>query len=103
MKKGRNLIARMENDTMANNTTSTTKLTKAQKFAILAELPDVKNNPMLTEFIDQCGGYDDRQSRPPVHCHRTDQGSCGFARGYECQPYDRSAPPVEGCGHCGTH
>ena len=36
---------------MANNTISTTKLTKAQKYAILAELPDVKNNPMLTEFI----------------------------------------------------
>ena len=36
---------------MNKTTTSTPKMTKAQKFAILAELPDVKNNPMLTEFI----------------------------------------------------
>ena len=36
---------------MANTTTSTSKMTKAQKFAILAELPDVKSNPMLSEFI----------------------------------------------------
>ena len=27
------------------------KMTKAQKFAIIAELPEVKSNPMLTEFI----------------------------------------------------
>lgn len=33
------------------NTTSSPKLTKAQKFAILAELPAVKADPMLSEFI----------------------------------------------------
>lgn len=33
------------------NTTSSSKLTKAQKFAILAELPAVKADPMLSEFI----------------------------------------------------
>ena len=37
-------------DTMEKNT-ATTKLTKAQKFAILAELPEVKSNPTLSEFI----------------------------------------------------
>lgn len=36
---------------MANKTVSTPKLTKAQKFAIIAELPEVKSNPMLSEFI----------------------------------------------------
>ena len=36
---------------MANTTTSTSKMTKAQKFAILAELPEVKSNSMLSEFI----------------------------------------------------
>ena len=35
---------------MATNTTST-KLTKAQKFAIIADLPEVKSNPMLSDFI----------------------------------------------------
>lgn len=33
------------------NTTSSSKLTKAQKFAILADLPAVKADPMLSEFI----------------------------------------------------
>ena len=33
------------------NTTKTTKLTKAQKFALIADLPAVKNDPMLSEFI----------------------------------------------------
>lgn len=33
------------------NTTSSSKLTKAQKFAILADLPEVKSNVMLSEFI----------------------------------------------------
>lgn len=33
------------------NTNSSSKMTKAQKFAILADLPEVKNNPMLAEFI----------------------------------------------------
>ena len=33
------------------NTTTSNKMTKAQKFAILAELPEVKSNPMLSEFI----------------------------------------------------
>ena len=36
-------------DTMANTTTP--KMTKAQKFAIIADLPEVKSNPMLSEFI----------------------------------------------------
>lgn len=36
---------------MANTTSSSSKLTKAQKFAILAELPAVKADPMLSEFI----------------------------------------------------
>ena len=27
------------------------KMTKAQKFAIIADLPEVKSNPMLTEFV----------------------------------------------------
>ena len=40
-------------DTMTNTTSTskTTKLTKAQKFAIIADLPAVKADPMLTEFI----------------------------------------------------
>lgn len=33
------------------NTNSSSKLTKAQKFAILADLPEVKSNVMLSEFI----------------------------------------------------
>lgn len=33
------------------NTNSSSKMTKAQKFAILADLPEVKNNPILSEFI----------------------------------------------------
>jgi hypothetical protein len=33
------------------NTTKTTKLTKAQKFALIANLPAVKADPMLSEFI----------------------------------------------------
>ena len=38
---------------MANTTTpKTTKLTKAQKFAILRAIPAVAENPMLVEFID---------------------------------------------------
>jgi len=41
----------MENDTMAN-TTKTTKLTKAQKFAMLRAIPAVAENPVLVEFID---------------------------------------------------
>ena len=36
---------------MANNTTST-KLTKAQKFAMLRAIPAVADNAMLVEFID---------------------------------------------------
>ena len=36
---------------MANTTSSSARLTKAQKFAILADLPAVKANPMLSEFI----------------------------------------------------
>ena len=36
---------------MANITSSSARLTKAQKFAILAELPAVKADPMLSEFI----------------------------------------------------
>lgn len=36
---------------MANTTSSSARLTKAQKFAILAELPAVKADPMLSEFI----------------------------------------------------
>ena len=36
---------------MANTTTST-KLTKAQKFAMLRAIPAVANNVMLVEFID---------------------------------------------------
>lgn len=33
------------------NTNPSSKLTKAQKFAIIAELSEVKSNPMLSEFI----------------------------------------------------
>ena len=36
---------------MANTTSSSARLTKAQKFTILAELPAVKADPMLSEFI----------------------------------------------------
>ena len=38
-------------DTMATTTSSSAKLTKAQKFAMIADIPEVKNNPMLAEFI----------------------------------------------------
>ena len=34
------------------NTTKTTKLTKAQKFAMLRAIPAVAENPVLVEFID---------------------------------------------------
>ena len=34
---------------MEKNTTP--RITKAQKFAMIAELPEVKSNPMLSEFI----------------------------------------------------
>lgn len=37
---------------MANTTTSTPKLTKAQKFAMLRAIPAVAENEMLVEFID---------------------------------------------------
>lgn len=33
------------------NTNPSSKLTKAQKFAIIAELPAVKSDPMLSEFV----------------------------------------------------
>ena len=38
---------------MATTTSSSAsaKLTKAQKFAMIADIPEVKNNPMLAEFI----------------------------------------------------
>ena len=36
---------------MANTTSSSVRMTKAQKFQILADLPAVKADPMLTEFI----------------------------------------------------
>lgn len=37
---------------MATTTSSSSvKLTKAQKFAMIAEIAEVKNNPMLAEFI----------------------------------------------------
>ena len=36
---------------MANTTSSSVKLTKAQKFQMLADLPAVKADPMLSEFI----------------------------------------------------
>ena len=36
---------------MATTTSSSVKMTKAQKFALIAEIPEVKNNPMLAEFI----------------------------------------------------
>lgn len=35
----------------AITTPSTTKMTKAQKFALIAQIPEVANNPMLAEFI----------------------------------------------------
>ena len=38
-------------DTMATTTSSSAKLTKAQKFAMIADIAEVKNNPMLSEFI----------------------------------------------------
>ena len=46
---GRDLPREMENDTMAN---TTTKMTKAQKFAMLRAIPAVAENPVLVEFID---------------------------------------------------
>ena len=36
---------------MATTTSSSVRMTKAQKFQILADLPAVKADPMLTEFI----------------------------------------------------
>ena len=37
---------------MATTTSSSSvKMTKAQKFALIAEIAEVKNNPMLAEFI----------------------------------------------------
>ena len=36
---------------MATTTSSSVKLTKAQKFAMIADIPEVKNNPILAEFI----------------------------------------------------
>ena len=36
---------------MATTTSSSVKLTKAQKFAMIADIPEVKNNPVLAEFI----------------------------------------------------
>ena len=36
---------------MANTTSSSVRKTKAQKFQILADLPAVKADPMLSEFI----------------------------------------------------
>jgi hypothetical protein len=36
---------------MATTTSSSAKLTKAQKFAMIADIAEVKNNPMLAEFI----------------------------------------------------
>lgn len=37
---------------MANTTTSTPKITKAQKYAMLRAIPAVAENAMLVEFID---------------------------------------------------
>ena len=37
---------------MNNTTTSTPKMTKAQKFALLKSIPAVAENAMLVEFID---------------------------------------------------
>ena len=36
---------------MATTTSSSAKLTKAQKFAMIADIAEVKNNPILAEFI----------------------------------------------------
>ena len=36
---------------MATTTSSSAKLTKAQKFAMIANIAEVKNNPILAEFI----------------------------------------------------
>ena len=36
---------------MANTTSSSVRMTKAQKFQILADLPAIKADPMLSEFI----------------------------------------------------
>ena len=36
---------------MATTTSSSAKLTKAQKFAMIADIPEVANNPVLAEFI----------------------------------------------------
>jgi hypothetical protein len=38
-------------DTMATTTSSSAKLTKAQKFAMIANIAEVKNNPILAELI----------------------------------------------------
>lgn len=37
--------------TTTSSTSASTKLTKAQKFAMIANIPEVANNPMLAEFI----------------------------------------------------
>ena len=34
------------------NSTTTPKMTKAQKFALLAEIPAVANDPVLAEFVE---------------------------------------------------
>ena len=36
---------------MATTTSSSAQLTKAQKFAMIANIPEVANNPVLAEFI----------------------------------------------------
>ena len=51
IKFGLRPTARLEIDTMATTTSSSVRMTKAQKFQILADLPAVKADPMLTEFI----------------------------------------------------
>ncbi len=43
---GCDLPQEMENDTMENK-----KMTKMQKFEMLSNLPEVKNNPILAEFV----------------------------------------------------
>lgn len=37
--------------TTTSSASASTKLTKAQKFAMIANIPEVANNPMLSEFI----------------------------------------------------
>ena len=37
--------------TTTSSASASTKLTKAQKFAMIANIPEVANNPMLAEFI----------------------------------------------------